>query len=48
VIAEAENQKLTAELNEQVAKIDKNVKIMTYSAIAVAIIGIVLVVLLNI
>ena len=48
VIAEAENQKLTAELSEQVAKIDKNVKIMTYSAIAVAIIGIVLVVLLNI
>ena len=47
IIAEAENNELTKKLNEQVAQIDKNVKIMTYSALAIAVVGILVVVLVN-
>ena len=47
LIAEAENNELTKKLNEQVAQIDKNVKIMTYSAIAIAVVGILVIVLVN-
>ena len=47
LIAEAENQELKKKLDEQMSQIDKNVKIMTSSAIVIAAIGVVVILLVN-